>query len=366
MIDVIALKKNLGSILLPLFADPSIIKIFHGGESDIMWLQRDFGIYVVGCFDTFYAAKVLKYPVLSLAHLLKYYCGITANKKYQLADWRIRPLTKDMLAYAKDDTHYLLYIYDCMRRDIQQQYGETGILSVIDSSRRMCLRKYEKDVFCTIGYKKLLSYAPLRVKRGTTSTNNSVESISTLTTEQDLAMSALWNWRDLAARQEDESPLFIMSNAELVRIGKAVPSSESEVLACAPLTDFVKRHVLQVLGVITAVLSTKSVLYQETAEYANFPKEYSSNVNFAKLTNSNNISDATFERAEQLQRCHPVDANGRGVLSRIEGYSSVVDFIPTLYDMSNASGVDNGMDVADPNIQQMVGDLMSYLFYSIT
>ena len=57
---------------------------------DIGWLQRDFGIYVVNMFDTGQAARVLNYEKYSLAFLLKKFCDVTANKQYQLADWRIR------------------------------------------------------------------------------------------------------------------------------------------------------------------------------------------------------------------------------------------------------------------------------------
>jgi exosome complex exonuclease RRP6 len=41
------------------FTDPSIVKVFHGADRDIIWLQRDFGVYVVGLFDTFQASKLL-------------------------------------------------------------------------------------------------------------------------------------------------------------------------------------------------------------------------------------------------------------------------------------------------------------------
>ncbi len=67
-----------------------IIKIFHGADSDIEWLQKDFSIYVVNMFDTHQAARELNLPAFSLAYLLKSYCDIDANKQFQLADWRIR------------------------------------------------------------------------------------------------------------------------------------------------------------------------------------------------------------------------------------------------------------------------------------
>jgi len=54
---------KLGGVMV----DPAIVKVFHGAESDILWLQQDFDIYVVGMFDTYHATKVLSqsdtYPV---------------------------------------------------------------------------------------------------------------------------------------------------------------------------------------------------------------------------------------------------------------------------------------------------------------
>lgn len=46
--------------------------------------------------------------------------------------------------------------------------------------------------------------------------------------EQDCVLNRLWNWRDLTARNEDESPEYILSNAELVRIGLAMPTSAAQ------------------------------------------------------------------------------------------------------------------------------------------
>lgn len=57
---------------------------------DVQWLQRDFGLYIVNLFDTGQASRVLDFPSYSLAFLLKHYCSVIADKKYQLADWRLR------------------------------------------------------------------------------------------------------------------------------------------------------------------------------------------------------------------------------------------------------------------------------------
>ncbi len=68
-----------GPVLAPMFADPSIVKVLHGSDSDIAWLQRDFGIYVVNMFDTGQAARVLALPGCGLGYLLDKYCGFKVS-----------------------------------------------------------------------------------------------------------------------------------------------------------------------------------------------------------------------------------------------------------------------------------------------
>lgn len=68
---------------------------------DMIWLQRDFGIYVVGLFDTYHASRCLGYPRNSLAYLLKRFVDFDAAKQYQMADWRVRLVYSLMgLAYT--------------------------------------------------------------------------------------------------------------------------------------------------------------------------------------------------------------------------------------------------------------------------
>ena len=35
------------------FTNPDVVKLFHGADWDIKWLQRDFGVYVINMFDTY-------------------------------------------------------------------------------------------------------------------------------------------------------------------------------------------------------------------------------------------------------------------------------------------------------------------------
>ena len=97
LVDALALLRSIPHHLAPIFADPSVVKVMHGANSDVIWLQRDFGIYIVNLFDTGRAARTLKYPSFSLAHLLTKFSGINVDKTHQTSDWRQRPLSREMV-----------------------------------------------------------------------------------------------------------------------------------------------------------------------------------------------------------------------------------------------------------------------------
>lgn len=89
IIDTLILRDEL-HLLNEVFTNPKIVKIFHGADSDVEWLQRDLSIYIVNMFDTHQAAKRLNLARLSLAFLLKQFCHLDVDKTFQLADWRMR------------------------------------------------------------------------------------------------------------------------------------------------------------------------------------------------------------------------------------------------------------------------------------
>ena len=35
-----------------IFTDPNIVKVLHGADRDVLWLQRDFSVFFVNMFDT--------------------------------------------------------------------------------------------------------------------------------------------------------------------------------------------------------------------------------------------------------------------------------------------------------------------------
>ncbi|MGH7668692.1 MAG: ribonuclease D [Gemmatimonadaceae bacterium] len=94
--------------------------VFHDADYDLRLLRQDYGWDVVRIFDTRVAAQLLGIRAFGLAALLERYFGVKLEKKYQRADWSLRPLTPGMLDYAAQDTLHLLPLRDRMRDDLER------------------------------------------------------------------------------------------------------------------------------------------------------------------------------------------------------------------------------------------------------
>jgi len=116
LIDPLALKNT--AILGPLFANPRIEKVFHAGEYDVICLKRDFGFEFNNLFDTMIASRILGREAFGLSGMLEAEFGVTQDKKYQRANWGIRPIPPAQLAYARLDSHYLIPLRERMKREL--------------------------------------------------------------------------------------------------------------------------------------------------------------------------------------------------------------------------------------------------------
>lgn len=221
---------------------------------DIVWLQRDLGLYLVGLFDTHYAARALGYPGGSLAYLLKRFANVEAQKQYQMADWRIRPLPQELLDYARSDTHYLLYIFDCMRNELIQRSNFSTpekqgdkLNQVLVKSSETALQRYDYPAYSTalgegtgnVGWHKLLSRTP-----------------ALLSKEQFAMFRAVHKWRDDVAREQDDSVHYVMPNHQIFSLAREMGVQTSVTRAgvlgmCHPTTQTVRLRVDDLVGLIT-------------------------------------------------------------------------------------------------------------------
>ncbi|CAN1765269.1 Protein RRP6-like 2 [Linum perenne] len=239
IVDTLKLRIHVGPYLREVFKDPTKKKVLHGANSDILWLQRDFGIYVCNMFDTGQASRILKMERNSLEHLLHHFCGVVANKEYQNADWRLRPLPVEMVRYAREDTHYLLYIYDLMRGLLhslpkEAESSDTPLEEVYKRSYEICMQLYEKDLFTENSYLHMY---------GLPSAN--------FDNQQLAIVAGLYEWRDVVARTEDESTGYILPNKVLLEIAKQMPVSTGKLRRAIKLNhQYIERHLSSVLQVV--------------------------------------------------------------------------------------------------------------------
>lgn len=219
-------------LLNEILTNPKIVKILHGADSDVLWLQRDLSLYIVNMFDTHIAAKALQFAKLSLAYLLFYYCEKVMDKTFQLADWRLRPLPDELITYARLDTRYLIYIYERINNDLLDACnGRVYLLrSVYQQSKDICLKRYEKPVIGPRSFNDLYR-----------------KSKKTFDNQQLYALKKLFMWRDNLARTEDESYQYVMPDHTLLQVAANLPREAQGILACChPVPELVRQKLHEI------------------------------------------------------------------------------------------------------------------------
>ena len=229
LVDPFAVFKHI-HLLNKVTTNPNISKVFHAGDLDILWLQRDFGVFIVNMFDTSQAAQMVGVEGgHGLANLLKVFCDVPTNKEYQMADWTIRPLTEGMLRYARMDTHYLLYIADRLKETILFRgspgnptvWGRNMLITVYEKSAGVSMKTYEDTPpdFEPDALKKFLSKFQAS-KLGNIKTNSKCKA----------TLVGALKWRDSVARRMDKSKHYVLSNSDCLKLANGIPSTSNMIL----------------------------------------------------------------------------------------------------------------------------------------
>ena len=219
--------------------NPSVKKTLHGADMDVQWLQRDFGVYIVNMFDTGQAARVLGLAGgYGLANLLDSFCKVKTNKRFQTSDWRLRPLSRDMLEYARTDTHYLLYIRDRLESlllslggaqgqggNVATVYGKKMLMQVFEKSFGVSCKVYRDPASDFSSQDGLAQFCQKSSSMRVGQIRNNPRGMA--------ALGAILKWREDKARNLDESKHFVLSNAVCFRLANAVPQTVPQVLRCA-------------------------------------------------------------------------------------------------------------------------------------
>lgn len=195
--------RELGAI----FADPRIEKIFHAAEYDLILMKRQYDWEVNNLFDTMWAARILGYKRYGLASLLEDFFGVRLNKRYQKSNWCQRPLTRQQLAYACYDTHFLFKLRDKLAAEIEAEGAVEEAAEIFADNTRVTINDngFDPDSFW------------------------SINGVNNLSRQEQAVLKAINIYRDHEARRRDQ-PLFkILSDRTLLEIAQRTPETMEEL-----------------------------------------------------------------------------------------------------------------------------------------
>ena len=217
------------SSLAPLFISPKIVKVLHGAEYDVMCLARDFNFQIVNLFDTRVASRTLGWKRTGLSDLLDQAISIKIDKRFQRANWGKRPLSSEMLDYARLDTHYLLKLRDHLLQLLRKNGG-------LEEAQELCARMvdpplrangFKPDGFWRIPHSRELSRRKAAILR------------------------ELHLMRDRHARLQNRPPFKIMGDQSLLAIAKNGPRTTEELHGLPGLTkNLIQRYGDKILAAV--------------------------------------------------------------------------------------------------------------------
>jgi ribonuclease D len=200
----IAAPTALGALL----QDPNVEVVFHDADYDLRLLHQDYGWQVTNIFDTRVSAQLLGIAAFGLGAMLERSFGLKLDKKFQRADWSMRPLTQGMLDYASHDTLHLLALRDELTGELEKK-GRWA---------------WAKEEFQRLEGTRWATEEPgsafLRVKGA-----------RDLTRRELALLRELVVWRDGVALQLDRANFRVVGNDVLMDIVRAAPADVETIAA---------------------------------------------------------------------------------------------------------------------------------------
>ena len=220
---------RLGAIL----ADGNVEVVFHDADYDLRLLDQQYGFRASRIFDTRVAAQLLNEPGIGLAALLEKYLAVSLDKRFQRADWSIRPLSRDMLRYAADDTRHLPALRDILR----DRLTLLGRLSWAEEEFSLLEQvRWGSSDGEEPGY--------LRVKGARLLRGRSLA-----------ALRELYQWRDETAARADRAAFRIINTEPLLEIAKTLPTDVAALRAIRGVgQDLVERRGRDILAAVRRAL----------------------------------------------------------------------------------------------------------------
>lgn len=187
--------------------DPSVEKVFHAAEYDLILLRRDYGWRLNNLFDTMWAARILGYRQIGLASLLEQFYSLRLSKRYQKANWCHRPLSAAELAYAQKDTHYLLALRDRLAAELEERGLTDEAREIFEEQSRVKMpdNGFDPDGFWGIN------------------------GAQDLTPDQQAALRALYLFRDREARRRNQPHFKVLGDRTLLEMAAKLPTDPDDL-----------------------------------------------------------------------------------------------------------------------------------------
>lgn len=228
-----------------LLADSRVIKIFHDADYDLRLFDKTLDIHASNLFDTRIAAQFAGEPGIGLAALLEKYFGVHPDKRFQRADWSLRPLSGGMLEYAAGDTSHL----HALREVLTEKLEALGRLAWVQEEfgRLEEIRSpaggEEKTPWLSIKGARDLSRRDLAVLR------------------------ELYQWRDGVAAESDRALFRVVGNEVLLHLAANPVDTQGELESVRGLNrDLAARRGEEILASIRRGLNLPE------AELPQFPR----------------------------------------------------------------------------------------------
>ena len=172
------------------------IVIIHSADYDLRLLRRTGYTGPTVLFDTMIGARLCGATEFGLAALLKHHFGVTLAKASQKANWALRPLSREMLEYAVNDTLNLLTLAEIQERRLR----ELGRWSWFE---QMCERQIRLSSI---------------IKDKDPDTLWRISGYADLSPRGSAILRSLWHWRDQEAQAADRPAFHVLNNDGLLDV----------------------------------------------------------------------------------------------------------------------------------------------------
>jgi ribonuclease D len=215
--------------------------VVHSGRQDMEVLYLGAGVLPREVFDTQVAAALLGHaPQLGYAALMAELFGVSIAKLHTRADWRRRPLSRELLEYAAEDVEYLL----AARERLEERLAALGRLEWArqDSAELLDASLYAPDPEAAIERLKGARYLRGPARR---------------------IAASLAAWREAEALRLNRPRQWILKDATLLEIAVAAPENQGALARVASLPPkTAKRAGRQLIGLVAAAKAAKDDDYR--------------------------------------------------------------------------------------------------------